>query len=252
MKRIRSLVLCLPALLGWMTVGEAGGLFRRVPEVGEWAKFDWSLKREAFTSGSPDGTHELNGTYTIKCVGEEMVEGRRHLWIEIRHEILLEERDPFWSIHKARVPEDMLVDGEFSLDGMRGWRLASHPGGEPVEFSAPASDTDDVLRTMTYVLAGRGEPADSEPGERTIEVEGQEHVLTRFESGLLPQPENEDVTVTVEGMWWLSEDLAFGVAAVEFTGLHVFHSRHSEWHQEVRFNLTATGDDAISELPDHN
>jgi hypothetical protein len=246
--------LCVTCLLASATGSEAGGLFRRVPEVGEWAAFDWSLTREAFSSGSPDGTIELTGTYTVTCVGEELVEGRRHLWIEIRHEIHPEERDPFWSIHKARVPEDMLVEAEFSLDGMRGWRLASRPGGEPVEFSAPDSDTDDVLRTLTYVLLGDGE-SDSEADERPIEVDGQEHVLTRSESGRLSLPDefqSEEVTVTVDGTWWLSEDLAFGVPAAEFTGLHVFHARQSEWHQVMRFDLVATGGDAISELPDHH
>jgi hypothetical protein len=251
MKLVRSLSLCLLVLLGWATLVEAGGLFRRLPEVGEWAAFEWNVTNNSFQSGSPNGTLESHLTLTVKCVGEETIENRRHLWIEFYHE-LSNEFGTAGSIYKMLVPESVLVDGEASLDGVRGWRL--RPGEEPLEFFAPDRDVA-ALGNLTLMLLGGGESSNSELGLRTIEVDGQEHVLTRSESGPLPQPDdeqNEDLTVTMEGTWWLSEDLAFGVAAAEITASAVNDELESETHLEIGFELIATGTGAVSELPDNN
>lgn len=236
------------------TSAEAGGLFRRVPEVGEWAAFDWSLRGEDVNSRGQKATHEFDATLTVKCVGEETVDGRRYLWIECLFEAPEYEGVRDRKIFKTLVPESVLADRESTLDDVRGWAPNFVSGREPLEFSAADGEVG-ALRTMTEILLGDGEQGDAEQVERTIEVDGQEHVLTRFESGPVPlphEPENENITKTVEGTWWLSEDLAFGVAALEITVLQVNRERESEEHGEIRFELIATGTGAVSDLPDHN
>jgi hypothetical protein len=232
------------------TSGDAAGFFRRLPEVGEWAAFDLSSTQEVIDSETHGTTIELTGTLTVRCVGEEMVEDRRHLWIE--WEI---ESGTSGKIWKVLVSENILVDREPSLDGIRGWE-PDFWSDEPVEFSIPYAPVEAVNSTALIFLGG-GESGDSDAGERTIEVDGQEHVLTQFDSGPVPKPyerkvENERINYTSEATWWLSEDLAFGVAAVELTGSIVNREDDTESHQEIRFDLVTTGTGAVSELPDHN
>jgi hypothetical protein len=249
---MRTSVLLIVCLMLTATA-DAGGLFRRVPEVGEWATFEMNSKTEFIRPGSRGSTIELDGTFTVRCVGEETVEDRRHLWIEWEVEAPVpEEGVTFRKIWKALVPENVLTDDDPSLDGIRGWAPNPTQGRGPVEFSAPDGDLA-ALNNLAYVLLGGGEPGDS--AQRTIEVNGQEHVLTQSESGPVPQPyaiENEIVTSTSEGTWWVSEDLAFGVAVIEMTASSVNHEDEREMHMEMRFDLVETGTGAVSDLPDHN
>lgn len=88
---------------------------------------------------------------------------------------------------------------------------------------------------------------------RTVVVNEVQMELTYSEHGPLRVREYDDDIMSGDITIWPNDDLAFGVASMDFTQrqIHVGDNAN-ETLNEIRFSLIATGTDAVSELPDHN
>lgn len=232
---------------------EAGGLFRRVPEVGEWARYESTLVVTHQMGKPSEHTHEQRGSLLLKCVGEEIIDNQRHLWIEWRHEskTVDSDVDGHWSVMKVFVPEEGLAGGTVSAESVRGWRWSSDGEVEPLDFT-PGSPTEPYWPEVSFFLGPDPPATTGRMDERTIVVNEVEVQLTYAETA--PQPSREigiDVQ-TGEITWWPDADLAFGIAALDYTFENESDEGAHDMHGHGTINLIATGTDAVSELPDHN
>jgi hypothetical protein len=225
---------------------EAGGFFRRVPEIGEWARFEITQVHTSTQvhASEPDKHWEHSevflGSVVVKCVGEEMIDERRHLWIELCTEMKLAPESEFSAVTKVLVPEDELPLGVITNAYVRGWH--SEMKREPVELTSE----DSVGDAGDGAVTGR-------MSSRTIVVGDEEIELTYLETTPLPTQENENGTFTGEVTIWPHADLAFGVASVDVLSrqVGVGDIPHGTLN-ETRYDLAESGTDAVSELPDHN
>lgn len=220
---------------------EAGEFFRRVPEVGEWARYEIVLENTSQLGKPLETSRVTPGTLVVKCVGEESIDDRRHLWIESCYEMKIETDMEFNSIHKLLVPEDELLHGTPIEIAVRGWQ--SHMKREPVEMTFSADDlSEDTGGATTARMSSR-----------TIVFHDEEIELTYSETTPLPTREDESGIFSGEMTIWPHDELAFGVASMDVVSrqIHV-EDRTVEVLNEYRYDLVATGTDAVSELPDHN
>lgn len=235
---------------------EAGGFFRCVPEVGEWASYDMTITiKTAFDKQPQPQITEFEGVYTLKCVGEEVIEDRRFLWIECRSE-----NTPtagagvaFTCDMKMLVPEDEIVVGGIPADEVRGWMRSDDADPQPLQFAAGASGNKNTGWWSLMMWFGNDNTTETEQGERLVVVAENEVQLESYEKWPIPDAHFTDTTFDGYMNWWLNDDLAFGVASMDYlyTVRHV-DTDTSETHLDARFDLVATGTDAASELPDHN
>jgi hypothetical protein len=232
---------------------EAGGFFRRAPEVGEWARYEIIYDMIADPEKPTLSSSRYTGTMLLKCVGEETIDERRHVWIEQCYEMNLSEKFTHHSISKVLVPEEELLQGTLTPDDVRGWNSSMKGKPEELTFSADNLLEDGGGSTVRFLNAG-AMPSTAEMSSRTIVANGEEIELTYFENSPLPTREYEADVMTGEITIWPHDELAFGVASMDFVSLqtHVMEESTSETLNETRFDLVETGTGAVSELPDYN
>jgi hypothetical protein len=247
---------------------QAGGLIRRVPEVGEYARFSYRVTPDPLQPGKL----AWDGEMTLRCVGFEEVDGRQHLWIEIEEsrqtiDPTNGQRRPIRShITKLLVAEDTLLSHDCEI--ARGWIRFDED--EPHEVAGGlatelASGTlfgmvrEDVRRTL---IGYDDEEAIEAPIE--ITVAGEMRELTTAVAGTRSSTRTEQLPEYVAtfkrdwaSIWWLEEDLAFGVAAwgCTITGTDGILGRMEPsrtWAMTQRYELVEFGTGAVTGLPDHN
>jgi hypothetical protein len=112
----------------------AGGLIRRIPEVGEYATFAYRATPHS------DGVLAVDGEVVLKCVGTAEIDGRQHLWLEF--DMTRRAFDPDGQplstrnhILKLLVAEDSLLSHDCEI--ARGW--VRFDEDEPVEVTGGLS-----------------------------------------------------------------------------------------------------------------
>jgi hypothetical protein len=265
-----SLPLAALALLALLlpSAAPAGGLIRRIPEVGEYAKFSYQVTPDPLKPGKL----AWEGEMILRCVGAADIDGRRHLWIEIE-----ESRQTFDAMHiellstsshitKLLVAEETLLSNDCEI--ARGWvrfsedeprEVAGGLASELVSGALYGMVREDVRRTF---IGYDDEEAIEAPIEITIAGEMRE--LTTAVAGTRTstrtEPREEYVATLKRdwaSIWWLEDDLAFGVAAwgCTITGTEGVLGRmrpDRPWAMTQRYQLVEFGTGAVSGLPDHN
>lgn len=235
------------------TTCDAGGFFRRVPEVGEWARYErpW----QSTFSSTAAGTVESSGQseLTLKCVGEVETNGARHLWIEAR----LDLNNESWAVAKLLVPEDEIVEGDLLDHAVAIWVASENyePYKAPVDWES--LQRDPCVNILVIMFPWTPETAPLEQ-ERSVTIEDEDVLLTSAEAGdiarrIVDDEVGENETLTGSVTWWPSADHAFGIAAADMRWrLHAQGDEKARIESRFQMNLVETGMDAISELPDHN
>jgi hypothetical protein len=218
---------------------DAGGFFRSVPEVGEWARYDIT---QVHTSdfGKPSEISEvLPGSMVVKCVGEEVIDERRCLWIETCTDMKLAAEIEFSAVSKVLVPADELPRGALTNNYIRGWQQEGQ--GEPIELSSSGDLSAAAAASTARMLS------------RTIVVNDEEIELSYSETAPLPVREDENGIWRLEMTIWPHDDLAFGVASMDVVSNQLnIGEISSTTLNETRYDLVETGTGAVSDLPDHN
>lgn len=229
----------------------AGGYFRRVPEVGEWARYEWASVQTNNIGTVMEDTLETKGTRLLKCVGEETIDNERYLWIEHRIEDVAPSGAESWVVTKVLVPEDGIVECTLSAENLRGWEWRDDGQGvNPFDFSTTASkdsaQVPDFLQSFSPATTGRMD-------ELTLVVNGVEVQLSYVEDATLPTRETDNSSLDGTFESWPEDDFAFGVASTRYTVFLTFNGKATpDTRFDIREDLVATGIDAVSELPDHN
>lgn len=247
--------------VGACSIVEAGGMFRRVPEVGEWVRFEHSMTaqlspmvfdKEVIESPASEA---ITGTLTLKCVGEEQIEDSRHLWIEFRWTSDAEGISEQWVVGKVLVPETQIVEGDLMNHVVRGW---SQSEGEDVAEFNPSTDEDGKGpgAFVAYMAFPNAHETIGGRQPKRLTINNEEVIVNRSMAGDVAPREFEDWSVEGDHVrCWLSPDHGFGVAAIERE--YLFENAGSEEdvyrvEYEVTMSLVATGEDAESEFPEHN
>jgi hypothetical protein len=219
---------------------EAGGFFRRVPEVGKWARYEFTQDHTT-DPGIPSGSSERRtGFMVVKCVGEEMIGERRCLWIETCHDMEVAPGIDFHAVNKVLVPEDVLLLDTPSNEFIRGWQSEMNRAPVELTFSSDDQNTEEMASTASM-------------SSRTIVVNEEEIELTSSETWRQPTQEDDGRFESSERTFWLHDDLAFGVASMDFVSRYVtFGERGHTTLNEIRNDLVETGTGAVSELPNHD
>lgn len=227
---------------------DAGGFFRRLPEVGEWARYETHHFRTH--SNAPGDIVDLDGTTTLKCVGEEIVDQERYFWIEKFVELPRHDGIMHTATLKMLVPADQMIDGNLVEYEMRGWLGGGDSDTRPVVFSTASHIADKGFNFRMTFFPGT-EPTETQESKRTVVVDEVEWQLPTSESHpIVSRSYDDGMTVFHSATYWPHDELAFGVAAAE---LHWTHRRPDyDVDTIVRYELVATGTDAVSDLPDHN
>jgi hypothetical protein len=258
---MKTLNILLIGFLGCGNISEAGGFFRRVPEVGEWARYDLVmvvLVTYPDENSPAPNFPEFTGTLTLKCVGEETINDVRHLWIESRLEFWSSddiESDGSWMILKLLVPADHVTDRDLAPHVVRGWtHFISAEGVSEWNPSIPNLQ-EDPLHLVMLLSFPVGEEEVSREQNKTLTIDGEEVPLTRIETSPLAERDFEDshAHFSGEATWWPSDDHAFGIAAAE--QLWNMDTQEpfavlAEWGMQM--DLVETGTDAVSDLPQNN
>jgi hypothetical protein len=253
-----TLILC--GSLGLVARCEAGGLFRRVPAVGEWARFDHTMTAQAGPEIIEKDVVEnpvsepIDSELIVKCVGEEQIEGVDHLWIELRWTTFVEGEPQPWVVIKVLAPAAEIVEGNFMEHVVRGWWQSAE---SPAAAFNPSGDVqgDDTVEYIAYMAFPHIAETTGSRHPRVLLVNNEETLLERSVSGEIADREFDDWrSIRDTARLWLSPDHAFGVAAVERTFL--FENAGSEEDAlRVEYNVTMqlveTGNGAVSDLPDN-
>lgn len=125
-------VLC--CAISWCSLADAGGFFRRVPEVGEWARYEMTVDSSFGKSDESLVTH--TGAMVVKCVGEETIDEQRHLWIEFSCEMKVAADHEFREITKTLVHEDELLTDTLAAVDIRGWQSCNKSDPDELTFSS--------------------------------------------------------------------------------------------------------------------
>lgn len=255
--RTRTLTLSVAFTLLVASAASADGFFRRVPEVGEWARYELEIWGDI--SGKEDfdiqraEELESSGELTLKCVGEETIDNVRHLWLEARLDVPDPGGTEHWMVYKALVPAEQVAGGDIIDHIVRGWVERDDVEGvnELVLDSNNLTEDPTIFGLMFAFpkcdrLAGRRE-------DRTLTIGSEEVSLDHNETGTLVVRELEDVTISGETTWWPSEEHAFGIVSAEHRWrLDIHAAMGVRTAYTMQLDLAETGTDAASELPDHN
>ncbi len=230
-------------------VCEVGGMFRRIPEVGEWASYEVSGQMTIYLDGKEVVEPGAQGMLTIKCVGEETIEDVRHLWIEVVKSCPELQRPGNPTVLKYLVAEDEVMSGIASCDFERGWFQLDGLGIEAFEREEPQFGP--VWMNVLGMLPHVESPVAADDS-KTITVGGKDVDLTQTESGqIADMHQGASDHFTGDCTFWPGDDLAFGVASVDQTW-KISYEGEVRMEMQGTLNLVATGIDAVSELPDHN
>ncbi len=252
MEVVRHVVLCCICMVSFAPKCEADGFFRRLPEVGEWARYEFVMEVDATAQEELDlHQGEFAGSLTLKCVGDEMIDEVEHLWLEARIDLTDVEGADGWVTVKLLVPADQVVDGKINANIVRGWCVAAFEEPRPLILS-----DDDFIREPSalnmmnafpdsHISAGRR-------AVRTLTVDGEEIPLAHCETGDLPQRDFLDTVLVGEATWWPSADHAFGIAAAELEWSSASTDLKEPYRFTSRMSLVEYGVDAESDLPEHN
>jgi hypothetical protein len=253
MEVVRRVVLCCGCLLGLANVARADGFFRRVPEVGEWARYDLVIE---VSTASKDGQIEIqeaasHGGLTLRCVGEETIDDVPHLWLEARFDLVDYEGSEHWAIAKVLVQADQIVEGGINAHIVRGWSAADTE--EPRALILDGGKFDQEPSAFNLMIAFPDSHISA--GQRaahTVTVAGEEIELAHCETGDVPRREFAECNLVGEATWWPNGELAFGVAAAEQAWTSTMPDQPEPILMTLRMNLAETGTDAESDLPDNN
>ncbi len=253
--RAVKLVCVLCCAIGYSSLAHAGGFFRRLPEVGEWAKYDLVMLAVINVKDAdvvlPE-MPEMTGQLTLKCVGEEEVDEAPHLWLEARIDVVDPDGAEHWMVVKLLVPEDQVIDGDLSEHIIRGWTVRDDI--DVKEFALdPQTLNEDPGWFSMMVAFPSSESSNGRRQNKTITIDGEDVQLTYNESGTLPTREFDDVSLSGEAIWWPSEGHAFGVAAAEQLWAYEMHQPiEIEMEYAMQMDLVETGIDAESDMPENH
>lgn len=257
MLRIPLITLGIAGLLS-ASIAQADGLFRRLPQPGEYAVYKTLLFVTSEEGEAFDRIPEIEGKLTLKCVGVEDIDGERHSWIEINTDY----GDSSTLSSAAFTVKVLVADAEF-LTGdpvenfVRGW-YAAPESMEPTALTQEHvhSTTDQMplwLRASFRGIEGDSETLDQ---SQTVEFGGCSLTIATAEHGnfagdVLEDDSNGRMPISGWGTWWLHEDAAFGVAAMEQLWSLEFEPVGT-LDFAVQCTLTEFGADAVTQFPDHN
>jgi hypothetical protein len=253
MEVVRRVVLCCACLLSLANVAEADGFFRRLPEVGEWAKYDFAME---VSTASKDGQIEISeaashGSLTLRCVGEEMIDDVPHLWLEADFEVIDYEGGEHWAIAKVLVPADQIVEGRINAHIMRGWSAADTE--EPRALILDGENFDREPSAFSLMIAfPDSHISAARRAAHTVTVSGEEVELAHCETGDVPRREFTEANLVGEATWWPSADLAFGIAAAEQVWTSTMPDQPEPILMTLRMDLAEFGTEAESDLLDNN
>lgn len=233
---------------------QAGGFFRRVPEVGEWARYDMRFKRiedRTVPEGEPFVSREVVGNLVLKCVAEADIDGHRCLWLEAAFDGSDEEQERGSLIVKILVPVDQLVETDVADHVVRGWIQELDSDVESLRFDNNEFNRGETWFAMLLAFSSSAETA-GRRRTRTLTIHGVEVELSHCESGSFAEREFDDARLSGEATWWPSDEYAFGVAAAELTWREVRIPSERATEMEFWLELVATGTDAESDLPEYN
>jgi hypothetical protein len=235
---------------------EAGGFFRRSPEVGEWARYEIEMlmviefKDETVAGYDPI---EFSGSLTLKCVGEATIEQTRCVWLESK----LDVRNPLgnerWAVHKILVPVDQVAGDELIDHIVRGWR--NHNFADDVSelvMDGREFQEDPWEYLLILSFSGAGDLVESQQ-QKSLTINNETVELTQCETGSLEEHQYDDARVSGEATWWPSADHPFGIAAAEqLWSANINQPFEAVIELAVDMDLKETGTEAVSDLPDHN
>lgn len=252
MEVVRGVVLCCCCVVGLAATCEASGFFRRLPEVGEWARYELVMSAHIHSKAAGQGVApQFAGSLTLRCVGEETIDDIRHLWIEGQMD-LTEGGEEESTLLKVLVPADQLVDGEVQGHIVRGWCGENGADARALILDDDKFDQEPAAFALMHlfpdsrIAAGRRQA-------RTVTVAGAEHELTHCELGDLPRHEIDHADMVGEAVWWPSADHAFGIAAAEMVWtVAMADDVNTTIIYTSQLSLSDTGRDAESELPEQN
>ncbi len=251
--RLAMTVVLLGSLLATTNV-DAGGMFRRMPTVGENAIYETVL---VVTSEDIEGfdVPEMAGTLTLQCVGVEEIEETKLFWLEVVLEVESQQAPLQFTI-KLLLSESQIIEGDPVSDFARGWYHDSQLG-EPIALEPAHMDIASDPMPLWVRTVFRGVHGESETlgQSQTIEIGDHPLQIATAEHGDFEPDELLDDTdlpnpLTGWGTWWLHEDAAFGVAATEqLWSIEVPDVGTFDF--AIQCMLKEVGSGAVSALPEH-
>lgn len=237
----------------------AEGLISRSPEVGEYIVYD--ILVDPIQEDEDRLTSEVEGTLRVACVGVEQAEGSISRWIEGDLRLGDNADGEFHMVFKLLVPDGGVSDQDAYLPISRGWvQVADGVEAAPVSPDR-ISLTHPAFLFMRTLLVSPERPEESAQ-ERQVVINGEEQTFTTARVGTLETlveavEDQLRITLTGEGTWWTDHELAFLPAADVVWFMQLDESADSSAvgatkGMGLQLEATATGDDAVTQLPDAN
>ena len=261
---LTRMTIVVAACVSLSNVACAESLFQKLPEPGQWCRYQTILF--AIREGSAVSMPEQRGELTVSALDVVEHDGVPHQWIEITNAIEVtaaDAEDPGavstsvreTMTYKCLIQRDQLQAGGDPLAHIaRGW--LKRPGTEATEsnvesFTGVGQEALILMFVMTGPLTN---PTDvTVPNSASIgddEFETSEGVAGALESVEIA----EGMEISGDFSYWTHDSAGFGVPASEFLlSVKQTISPNSILNMQiaVQLEISNQGDGAVSKLPDH-
>jgi hypothetical protein len=218
--RTTAMVACTLVLAGSAELAQAEGLFRRIPEPGEWCRYGTVLlvSLEGFDTAQP----ELTGTFAIRALDVIEHEGQPHQWVELEMVVNPpvvngETVEGDTIIYKYLVRRDQLTaEGDPAGHIVRAWKKVREAKPSVADWKNAGPDEPGALLLR---MAFGGSLAEAKPvtSRKSLTVGEREISSDKGTTGkLTPFKAPDGVEFSGELSFWQDEKTAFGVLAAEY------------------------------------
>ena len=231
------------AFVTWSVVARAGGLVHRLPPDGAWVTYVYQQQAElAYEAGAGSKladeaearlprTGNVVGFLTVRSVGREGADGKPCRWIELEQSVQVRgktaagaEAEPMQRtiVLKLLVPEEALRGEADPLGQVK--RVVFRDGSrEPEEIDDPGRRQYELDRFRPVFPEPAPAGARRRPGQKLITMSRELGELA-CEDVSFPTKYDGPLSGGRGGRWtyegehrlWLSDEVAFGVAGLEF------------------------------------
>lgn len=222
---------------------DAGGLIQKLPKDGSWVEYHMEWKLFGPQAADSEGT----GTWTMRSVGTEMVDGKKCRWIEITEQLDATAGEPkFERTYKFLIREKALQSGKDPRKHMIRfwWKAGSN--------DAKKYDGQQISAMALMFLHGRVESSKEiklnktvlyQRGEFKFEKARSEKEVHRW------QHNGAQRAMTFQNTLWLNEKVPFGTAASKIETKFSENDKYL-WTWIRKCSLSDFGTGAKSALPD--
>lgn len=219
-KRTTAMFACTLVLAGSAELAHADGLFRRVPEPGEWCRYGAVLlvSFEGIETAQPEQT----GTFTIRALDVVEHAGRPHQWVEL--ELMInppvvngQTLEGETVVYKYLVQRDQLTaEGDPAAHIVKAWKRLreAKPAAADWKNAGPEEPGALLLR-----MGFGGALAETKPvaTPKTLKVGEKEISTDKGTTGKLAAFKASDgIEFSGELSFWRDARTAFGVLAAEY------------------------------------